>query len=312
VVFQLPPSFSTLLYSFDNAQAPSTHRTQYFEMFANRAIYSDGWMAATTPPLAPWAVGKTIDVDNYKWELYDVSKDFSQANDLAAKEPKKSASCRSCFGWKRPKQRCRWTTARWSVHERTTAPASLGPRRERVLRHVRIPEGSAPDIKNKSFKIGAEVRPAAGAEGVLVTQGGRFNGWGLYLLAGKPVFHYNTVGVYRYTIAGPDKLPPGKHTILLDFTYDGGLGKSGTGVLSVDGKEVAQGKIERTIPFRISADETLDIGEDTGTPVNEEYQVPFKFTGDLKKVAIQLTDAKLSPEDEEEIRRIRAEIGLSR
>jgi hypothetical protein len=178
---------------------------------------------------------------------------------------------------------------------------------------VRIPAGSAPSILDKSCKIGAEVEiPAGGAEGVLVTQGGRFNGWGLYVLAGKPVFYYNTVGVYRSTIAGPDKLPPGKHTILLDFTYDGGLGKSGTGVLSVDGKEVAQGKIERTIPFRISADETLDIGEDTGTPVSEEYQVPFKFTGDLKKVASQLTDAKLSPEDEEEIRRIRAEIGLSR
>jgi hypothetical protein len=134
----------------------------------------------------------------------------------------------------------------------------------------------------------------------------------LYLLAGKPVFHYNTVGVYRYTVAGPDLLSPGNHTILVDFTYDGrGLGKGGTATLMVDGRQVAQGKIERTIPFRISADETLDIGEDTGTPVSEDYQVPFKFTGDLKKVAIQLTDAALSAEDEAEIRRIRAEIGLS-
>jgi hypothetical protein len=119
------------------------------------------------------------------------------------------------------------------------------------------------------------------------------------------------VGVYRYTVAGSDTLSPGTHTILLDFTYDGGLGKGGIVTLQVDGKEVAQGRIERTIPFRISADETLDIGEDTGTPVSEEYHVPFRFTGDLKKVAIQLTDAKLSPEDEEEIRRIKAEIGLS-
>jgi hypothetical protein len=168
-------------------------------------------------------------------------------------------------------------------------------------------------ILNKSFKIGAEVTiPAAGAEGVLVTQGGRFNGWGLYLLAGKPVFHYDTVGVYRYTVAGPDRLSPGSHTILVDFKYDGGgLGKGGTATLIVDGRQVTQGRIERTIPFRISADETLDIGEDTGTPVSEDYQVPFKFSGDVKKVAIQLTDAALSAEDEAEIRRIRAEIGLS-
>jgi hypothetical protein len=126
------------------------------------------------------------------------------------------------------------------------------------------------------------------------------------------VFHYNTVGVYRTSLAGPDRLAPGNHTLLIDFKYDGGgLGKGGTVTLLVDGKQVAQGRIERTIPFRISADETLDIGEDTGTPVSEDYQVPFKFTGDLKKVAIQLTDAALSAEDEAEIKRIRAEIGLS-
>jgi hypothetical protein len=313
---QKPIEGVSMVYSFDNAQAPSTHRTQYFEMFANRAIYSDGWMAATTPPLAPWAVGKTIDVDDYKWELYDVSKDFSQANDLAAKEPKKLRELQELFWVEAAKYNVlpldNSKIERMNVDNRP----SLTRGRAVFVYYpgmVRIPEGSAPDLKNKSFKIGAEVEiPAAGAEGVLMTQGGRFNGLGLYLLQGKPVFHYNTVGVYRYTIAGPDTLPPGKHTILLDFKYDGGLGKSGTGVLSVDGKEVAQGKIERTIPFRISADETLDIGEDTGTPVSEEYQVPFKFTGDLKKVAIQLTDAKLSPEDEEEIRRIRAEIGLAR
>jgi hypothetical protein len=178
---------------------------------------------------------------------------------------------------------------------------------------TRIPEGSAPSILNKSFKIGAELTiPAAGAEGVLVTQGGRFNGWGLYVLAGKPVFHYNTVGVFRYTVASPDRLSPGNHTIVLDFTYDGGgLGKPGTAKLLVDGTQVAEGRIERTIPFRISADETLDIGEDTGTPVSEDYHVPFRFTGDLKKLAIQLTDAPLSAEEQGEIERMRANIALS-
>ncbi len=304
-----------MVYSFDDAKAASTHRTQYFEMFANRAIYNDGWVAATTPPLAPWAVGKTIGVDDYKWELYDVTKDFSEANDLAAKEPKKLRELQELFWIEAAKNNVlpldNSKIERMNVDNRPSLTRGRG-----LFTYyagmTRIPEGSAPSILNKSFKIGAEVTiPAAGAEGVLATQGGRFNGWGFYLLAGKPVFHYNTVGVYRYTVASPDQLSPGNHTILVDFKYDGGLGKGGTATLMVDGRQVAQGKIERTIPFRISADETLDIGEDTGTPVSEDYQVPFKFTGDLKKVAIQLIDAVLSAEDEAEIRRIRAEIGLS-
>jgi arylsulfatase A-like enzyme len=313
---QRPIEGVSMMYSFDNAKAPSTRRTQYFEMFANRAIYSDGWVAATTPPLAPWAVGKTIDVDDYKWELYDIRKDFSQSENLASREPKKLRELQEQFWIEAAKYNVlpldNSKIERMNVDNRPSLT-----RGRAVFSYypgmTRIPEGSAPSILNKSFKIGADVEiPAAGAEGVLATQGGRFNGWGLYLLQGKPVFHYNTVGVHRYTIAAPDQLAPGPHTIVLDFAYEGGLGKSGTATLTVDGKQVAQGRIERTIPFRISADETLDIGEDTGTPVSEDYQVPFKFTGTLRKVAIQLTDVKLSAEDEAEIARIRAEIGLSR
>jgi arylsulfatase A-like enzyme len=313
---QKPIEGVSMVYSFDDAKAPSTRRTQYFEMFANRALYSDGWVAATTPPLAPWAIGKTIDVDDYKWELYDITKDFSQSEDLAAKNPKKLRELQEQF----------WIeAARYNVLpldnskiERMSVDNRPSLTRGRSVFSyspgmTRIPEGSAPSILNKSFKIGADVEiPAGGAEGILATQGGRFNGWGLYLLKGKLVFHYNTVDVYRYTVAAPEPLAPGHHTIVLDFAYDGGLGKSGTATLTVDGNPVAQGKIERTIPFRISADETLDIGEDTGTPVSEDYRVPFKFTGTLNKLAIQLTDAKLSAADEEEIRRIKAEIGLSR
>ena len=168
-------------------------------------------------------------------------------------------------------------------------------------------------MKNKSFTITAEVEiPDGGAEGVLATQGGRFNGWGLYLLEGKPVFHYNLVGVQRTTVAGKDKLAPGKHTILLDFKYDGpGLGKPALAVLTVDGQKAAEGKIERTIPFRISADETLDIGEDTGTPVSEDYHVPFKFTGTLNKVVIKLGEAKLSDADKKALDEAAANEGLS-
>jgi arylsulfatase A-like enzyme len=313
---QKPIEGVSMVYSFDDPKAPSTRRTQYFEMFANRAIYNDGWVAATTPPLPPWGSGKTIPIDDYKWELYDITRDFSQANNLAAKEPQKLREMQELF----------WIeAARHNVLpldnsklERMNVDNRPSLTRGRALftyypGMTRIPEGSAPSILNKSFKIAAELTiRAAGAEGVLVTQGGRFNGWGLYVLAGKPVFHYNTVGVFRYTVAAPDPLSPGNHTVVLDFTYDGGgLGKPGTAKLLVDGQQVAEGRIERTIPFRISADETLDIGEDTGTPVSEDYQVPFRFTGDLKKLAIQLTDAPLTAEEQAEIERMRANNALS-
>ena len=137
---------------------------------------------------------------------------------------------------------------------------------------------------------------------MIITQGGRFNGFGLYVLQGKPVFHYNLVGVDRTTIAGKDALAPGKHTIMLGFKYDGGgIGKGGLATLSVDGKEVASAKLARTIPFRVSADETLDIGIDTGTPVSEDYHVPFKFTDTIEKVVVDLSQTGLSPQDQKEL-----------
>jgi arylsulfatase len=179
---------------------------------------------------------------------------------------------------------------------------------------VRIPEGAAPDLKNKSYQIKAEVEiPKAGAEGMLITHGGRFGGYGLYVLKGKPVFHYNLAGVAHYHIAGKDKLTPGAHTILFDFKYDGGgMGKGGQGTLLVDGKQVAQGRIERTLPFRISLDETLDCGEDTGTPVAETYHVPFKFTGELKKVVIDLGKSGLTASDEKQLEEVDKKLAVVR
>jgi arylsulfatase len=141
---------------------------------------------------------------------------------------------------------------------------------------------------------------------MLITQGGRFAGWGLYVLGGKPVFCYNLADVDRYVVTGKDKLAPGKHTLELDFKTDGpGLGKGGTATLLVDGKPAGEGKIARTLPFRISLDETLDCGEDTGTPVSEDYQVPFKFTGTIGKVVIRLGDEKLTAAEQREFDEIR-------
>jgi hypothetical protein len=155
---------------------------------------------------------------------------------------------------------------------------------------IRIPEGAAPDIKNKLFRISANVViPDGGADGVLLTQGGRFCGWGLYIIDGVPKFHYNIVGVKRYDVTGKQSLPPGKHTVALDFKYDGGgPGKGGVATLSVDGSAAGETRFALSIPLRISLDETLDCGEDTGTPVSEDYKVPFKFTGEIEKVVVEL------------------------
>jgi arylsulfatase A-like enzyme len=315
-VSQKPIEGVSMVYSFDDAKAPSRRRTQYFEMLGNRAIYNDGWLAATTPPVAPWVVaGPKPDVDDYKWELYHVAEDFSQAVNLADKAPAKLRELQELFWIEAARYDVlpldNSTVERFDVSIRP----SLTRGRSVFTYHAgqtRIPEGTAPDLKNKSFKIGADVDiPAGGANGVIATQGGRFNGWGLYLLDGKPVFHYNLVGVQRFTFAGQEKLAPGKHFILVDFKYDGGgLGKGGTVTLSADNKEVAPGRVDRTYAFRVSLDETLDVGEDTGTPVSEDYTVPFTFSGTLNRVLIRLSDTELTAEDEAQLRRARVAIDV--
>ena len=314
---QKPIEGVSMVYTFEDAQAPSKRRTQYFEMFANRALYSDGWVACTTPPVAPWDLGgKVPNVDDYQWELYHVADDFSQSVNLADKEPAKLRALQDLF----------WIeAAKYNVipldngrAERMDVSARPSLTRGRSVftyypGQTRIPEGAAPDTKNKSFKIATDVViPPDGAEGVIATHGGRFNGWGLYLSGGRPTFHYNLAGVHRFTIAAKEQLSPGEHVIMADFAYDGGgIGKGATVTITVDDQPVAQGRVERSTPVRMSIDETLDIGEDTGTPVSEDYQVPFKFTGLLKRVLIRIGENQLTTEDEEQIRRAKAAIGVS-
>jgi len=313
---QKPVEGVSMAYTFNDAKAPSTRRTQYFEMLGNRGIYNDGWVACTTPAIAPWVMGTSPALDDYKWELYNVAEDFSESANLADKQPAKLREMQDLFWIEAAKYNVlpldNSKVERLDVQQRPSLT-----RGRSVFTYfagqTRISEGAAPDMKNKSWKIAADVViPAAGANGVIMTQGGRFDGLGLYLLEGKPVLHYNLVGISRTTIAGKAKLTPGQHVIMVDFKYDGGgFGKGGMATMTVDEKQVAQGRIEHTIPFRVSFDETLDIGEDTGTPVSEDYRVPFTFTGDLKRVVIRLSDSPLSPEDEAEIRRAKAAIAIN-
>jgi arylsulfatase len=317
-VVQKPVEGVSMAYTFDAPTAASKRTTQYFEMLGNRAIYHDGWVAATTPPTPPWSSeGSSLGVEEYKWELYNVREDFSQANDLAAKEPARLKELQDLF-WKEAEKYSVLPIDNSKVERLDVSNRpSLTTGRTQFTYYpglLRIPEGAAPDIKNKSFRISAELEvPAGGAQGMLLTHGGRFAGYGLYVLDGKPVFTYNLAGVARYSVVGKETLKPGKRTVVFDFKYDGGgLGKGGAGTMRVDGRTVATGRIERTLPFRLSLDETLDCGEDTGTPVAENYRVPFRFTGLLRKVTIDIAPAPLTAADQRRLDASKVEIAVAR
>ncbi len=308
---QSPIEGVSMGYTFADAKAPSRRRTQYFEMLGNRAIYHDGWVAATTPPTPPWAaVAGDVPVLDYKWELYDVREDFSEANDLAAKEPEKLRELQDLFMVEAKKYDV-LPLDNSKVQRLDTANRPSLTRGRNVFSYypgaVRIPEGAAPDVKNKSFQVAASIEiPKGGGEGMLLTQGGRFAGWGLWLLEGKPMFCYNLAGVETTCATGKAALTPGKHHVELDFQYDGpGLGKGGTATLLVDGKPAGEAKLPRTLAFRMSLDETLDCGEDTGTAVTEDYRVPFRFTGTIDRVAVRIGDAALTPEEQRTFEEIR-------
>lgn len=301
---QKPIEGVSMAYTFDGAKAPSTRRTQYFELFGMRAIYHDGWVACTTPLLPLGNAGDPpADVDvisGYRWELYHVDEDFTEAVDLAAKDPARLQDLKLLFYTEAAKYNVLpLDHARMPRTDVALRPGyALGRTEFAYYGSVtRIPEGAAPNVKNKSFRITADVvLPREGGQGVVATQGGISSGYALLFRAGIPAFHYNLGGVAHYDIAAKEPVKPGRHTVVMDFKYDGGgLGKGGVATLSVDGKQVAQGRIANTIPFRYSIDETFDVGGDTGTPVDESYDVPFRFTGTIEKLVVSLGDAKASP-----------------
>jgi arylsulfatase A-like enzyme len=282
-VKQTPIEGTSLVYTFEGANVPAHHTTQYFEMIGNRGVYDNGWVACTTPRRLPWRAAADSSPDDFKWELYHVAEEFSEANDLAASNPAKLKEPRAVFDREAKTYNVLPLDASFIARTDVAIRPSLTRGRSTFTYYpgtIRVPEGAAPDVKNKDFTVAAEVDiPQAGAEDVLATQGGRFGGWGLILMAGK-------------------------HMIKFQFRYDGpGRGKSGEGTLTVDGKTVAEGKIDRTIPTRFSLDETFDVGEDSGTPVVEDYvgKMPFKFTGELKDVVIELGKSGLAAGDDENL-----------
>jgi len=319
-VAQKPIEGVSMAYTFDYPHVPSTHHTQYFEVFGHRAIYHDGWVACTTPPYGGTWEDQTkfvrVDVINgYKWELYHVADDFSEAINLADKYPDKLHELQLLFYAEAAKYNVLPLDDSGTERIDPAIRPSLTRGRTEFTYFgtvVRIPEGAAPDIKNKSFRITADVLlPKGNEQGMVVTQGGLSGGYALMFENGKPIFHYNVANVAHYNIAAKDPLTPGKHTVVFDFKYDGGIGKGGAGTISVDGKQVAQGRIDRTTPLRFSMDETFDVGEDTGTPVNLDYDVPFAFAGKIEKVAVHLGESKLSAADQRKVREMEREAILS-
>jgi len=314
---QKPIEGVSMDYTFGkaNSNVPSTRTTQYFEMACNRGIYNDGWYACTTPFAAPWllATGKLPDVNDYAWELYDVTKDYSQNNDLKEKLPEKLKELQALFQAEAEKYQVFPLDNTAFVRLLTPRPSATAGKTVFTYTGVKagIPVGNAPSILNRDYTITAQITvPEGGAEGMIVTIGGRFGGYGLFLQDGKPVFVYNLLDLERFRweggiggIAGKDlfgrALKPGQHTIVFDFKYDGpGPGKGGTGVLSVDGKELATKTIKHTIPLLMSIDETFDVGLDTRTGVDNTYELPFKFTGKIDKLTFELGPSQLSEVEE--------------
>jgi len=285
----------SLAYTFDKAgaQAKSRRLIQYFEMFGNRGIYHDGWMASTRHGRLPWqTLGfATGDFDGDKWELYHVAEDFSQADDLAAKHPRKVKELQGLFLKEAKKYNVLPLDDRFA--ERVLeARKTMGQARKSFTYYpgtTRVNCELAPDIFNKSYSITAEVEnPDGKAEGVLVTQGGKFGGYGLFVQKGKPTFVYNWGDSARYTITAAEPLPAGKSTIRFDFAWDGGKpGAGGNGTLWVNDKKAGEGRLEHTMMTGFSLDETFDVGEDSGAPA-ADYKIPFRFTGKLEKLIIDL------------------------
>ena len=315
---QAPIEGTSFAYTFDskNKDESSRHKTQYFEMFGDHAIYHEGWIASTKVVRAPWimaAAGNPDPLNNVTWELYDLSKDWTQFNDIAAKNPDKVKEMEALFLTEAKKYQVLPLDTSVATRLVSPRPSLTAGRSTFVYTEpmTGLPGGDAPSVLNASYTFTAEITvPEGGAEGMIVTHGGRFGGYGFYLLKGKPVWTWNLLDLKRIKWEGPDALTPGKHTLEFDFKYDGlgaatlafndvsGIGRGGSGVLKVDGKEVATQQMEHTIPLLLQLDESFDIGSDTLTGVDDtDYQTPFALTAKLDRLTLKIDRPKLSQAD---------------
>lgn len=310
-VQQHPIEGVSMAYSLSDATAPERHETQYFEMFGNRGIYHKGWTAVTRHK-TPWLLigEKTPAFDDDDWELYDTSKDWSQANNLAQQMPEKLHELQRL--WLIEATRYNVLPLDDNIGARLNSDTAGRPvlitGKSQILfgSMGRLSENSVLNLKNKSHSVTAEiVVPASGAEGVIVAQGGNIGGWSLYAQGGKLKYCYNLLGIRYFYAESNLALPAGEHQVRMEFAYDGGgLGKGGTASLYVDGKKVGEGKVTATAAMIFSADDGCDVGVDTGSPVSPDYGSRGNtFSGRVKGVQLAIgedaasADHLVSPEE---------------
>jgi arylsulfatase A-like enzyme len=308
-VEQRPMEGVSMAYTFDDAGAADRHTTQYFEMFCNRGIYHDGW-AAVTRHSTPWVMAELPPLEDDTWELYDTTKDWSQAHDLAAEMPEKLAELQQLFLDEARKYNVLPLDDRRVERfnpDIAGRPTLIKGNSQLLFGGMgRLTENVLLNVKNKSHAVTAEVVvPAGGAEGVIFAQGGEFGGWSLYLKDGTPTYCYNLFGLQRFKIEASAPVPGGTHQVRMEFAYDGGgLAKGGSVTLYVDGEEVGRGRVNATQPMMFSGDETADVGVDSASPVSDDYAGETSgFTGTVNWVQIDLgedaedVDHLITPEE---------------
>jgi len=304
-IAQRPIEGVSMGYTFDaaNAAAPSRRRIQHFEMLAHRGIYQDGWYANTTPPTLPWeSTGHApADVLNgYTWELYNLAEDPTQSRNLAAEHPERLRDLQQLFLVEAARHQVLPLDNAGLPRLIAQRPGPSAGRQEFIYRGPGggLPASVAPSLLNRAYRLEAEIEvPAEGAQGVIATHGGRFVGWGFYLLQGRPVFTWNLLDIERVRWEAPEALPPGRHRITFEFQPEASgppVGRGGAGTLLVNDRAVARQSMPRSIPFAVQSDESFDIGHDTGSSVDErDYRTPFTFTGRLERLVVTLGDSTL-------------------
>jgi arylsulfatase len=289
---QKPIEGISIVYSFDDAKAKAQRHTQYFEMFGNRALYHDGWIAVSRHGRLPWENARSYDFAQDTWELYDVEHDFNEANNLAAQHPERLQQLQDLFLVEAKKYNVLPLDDRFIERADPSLRPSLIEGRTSFTYYAgatRIPESSAVNTKNRSHTITATIAmPKQGGDGVLVAAGGTVAGYTLYIKDRKPTYEYNWFSQVRYKVTSAERLREGPVTIRVVFVSDSGVGKGGKVELYVNDRKVSEGRVEKTVPGRFSADETFDIGMDTGSPVSTAYKSPNSFTGTLKQVTFDL------------------------
>jgi arylsulfatase len=317
-VEQKPIEGISMMYSFNDPNAAEHRHIQYFEMFGNRALYKDGWIAVCRHGRLPWQTAGSYDFDKDIWELYDVSHDYSEYTNVASQNPDKLKELQADFLIEAKKYQVLPLDDRFVERADPALRPSLIEGRTQFLYYsgaAHIPEDSAAPTKNRSHTIVATIDvPKTGSpDGVIVANGGVSAGYAIYIKNGKPTYEYNWFTQARYKIKSSDAVKPGVNVIKVDFKYDGGgVGKGGLAMLYLNDKKVGEGRVDKTVIARFSADESFDTGFDSASPVSDEYKSPFKFAGTVSKVEIDLEPANLSREDVQKIEQAQMQGILSR